>query len=60
MLQKLMEFNMNPTLKPIIDLSKAGKTLDFIETFNNLHSGSLYSKYKITLYDINQRAFIVQ
>ena len=41
----------------LLDLSRDGKTLEFIEKFNQTQH-RVYQKYKIILYDINQRTFV--
>lgn len=43
-------------------LSLKGDTLGFVRFFNSISDLScpLYSKYKISLYDINQRKFIIE
>jgi hypothetical protein len=63
MLKKMIEFCENGIIKEqdsqwwldILELSKQGKTLEFIDKFNSLDYKSVkfYSKFKINLYDIN-------
>jgi len=52
----------HPTLSKLLNLSLKGDTLGFIRQFNSISDLSCpqYSKYKISLYDINQRKFIIE
>ena len=58
---KFLEFMSHPMLKPLLQHSARGETLRFVETFNNLSETEcpFYSRFKVCLYDINQRKFIV-
>ena len=51
----------HPTLSKLLILSLRGQTLDFVRAFNNISDQECpqYSKYKVSLYDINQRRFII-
>jgi len=59
---KFLEFMSHPHLKPLLLHSSRGETLAFVETFNNLGETEcpFYSRFKVCLYDINQRKFVVQ
>jgi hypothetical protein len=61
LLQKYLEFMSHPPLKALLLHSIRGETLQFVECFNRLTEEECpqYSKFKISLYDINQRKFIV-
>eukprot|EP00347_Sterkiella_histriomuscorum_P001027 403373619 len=60
MIRKLIEFYSNDHLRILVDLSFKGRTIEFIEAFNHLdeNQSPWYSKYKISLYDINIRRFV--
>ena len=59
---KFLEFMSHPHLKPLLLLSVRGDTLNFVHHFNSLTETECpyYSRYKVFLYDINQRRFVVQ
>lgn len=59
---KFLEFMSHPHLKPLLLHSARGHTMAFVEHFNNLNEREcpFYSKFKVCLYDINQRKYIVQ
>jgi len=52
----------HPPLKALLLSSIKGETVSFIESFNRLTEEECphYCKFKISLYDINQRKFIIQ
>jgi hypothetical protein len=62
LLRKYLEFMSHPPLKALLLFSIKGETVPFIECFNRLTEEECphYSKFKISLYDINQRKFIIQ
>lgn len=55
---KYLEFDSTPALAPLLHLSGEGKTLAFLAHFNSLRETD-YSGCKLSLYDINQRRFIL-
>ena len=59
---KFLEFMSHPHLKPLLLYSARGETLPFVQCFNSLNETEcpFYSKFKVCLYDINQRKFVVQ
>ena len=59
---KFLEFMSHPQLKPLLMHSACGRTMAFVEHFNSLNETEcpFYSKFKVCLYDINQRKFVVQ
>ena len=62
LMNKFVEFMSHPFLKPLLQLSAAGETVRFVECFNSLGETEcpMYSRYKVSLYDCNQRKFVVQ
>ena len=62
LMQKFLEFMSHPLLKVLLLHSIRGDTSEFVSCFNRLTEDECpkYSKYKINLYDINQRKYIVQ
>jgi len=61
LLGKFLEFMSHPPMKPLLLHSIRGDTFEFVECFNRLTEAECpqYSKYKISLYDINQRKFVI-
>ena len=61
-MQKYLEFMSHPLLKQLLLYSIKGETLNFVSAFNRLTEDECpkYSNYKIGLYDINQRRYIVK
>jgi len=59
--ERFLEFLQVPSLRPLITFSEAGDALGFVDYFNGLDSetSSYYYKYKIKLYDINRRKYVV-
>ena len=55
---KFLEFGSTPALAPLLHLSGEGNTLAFLAQFNSLRETD-YSGCKLSLYDINQRRFIL-
>lgn len=61
LIKKYLEFMSHPTLSKLLTLSLRGQTLEFVRAFNTISDQECpqYSKYKVSLYDINQRKFII-
>jgi hypothetical protein len=55
---KYLEFGSTPALAPLLHLSGEGNTLAFLAQFNSLRETD-YSGCNVSLYDINQRRFII-
>ena len=55
---RFIEFTLTPHLAALLNLSQFGMTEQFVEFFNEIKEGE-YSKHKLSLYDINQRKFII-
>ena len=62
LVKRYLEFMNNPFLAPLLTLSLNGDTVKFVEHFNRLDKSHcpFYSSYKVSLYDINQRKFIIE
>ena len=62
LLKKYLEFMSHPALEQLLLLSLNGDTMGFVRAFNTISDMACpyYSQFKISLYDINQRKFIVE
>lgn len=62
LLNKFLEFSNNPFLQPLLSLSFNGQTIDFVKYFNTLTKtqSPFYGSYSLSLYDIDQRKFIIE
>jgi hypothetical protein len=62
LLRKYLEFMAHPVLHHLLILSLSGDTLAFVNLFNCITADQSpqYSQFKVSLYDINQRKFVVQ
>jgi hypothetical protein len=56
---KYLEFTHSDLLRPLLDFSRLGDTDTFISYFNSLSLDTTYGKFKICLYDINQRRLLI-
>jgi len=62
LLRKYLEFMSHPLLQPLLLHSIKGDTFAFVNAFNRLTEAECpsYSRFKVSLYDINQRLFVIE